>query len=197
MSFVILFYNALCKRQTKSPTTFFSSETRSKNIGNICLANALSCVRHIYYNTMFHVHHLNCDGSFTANCIDSVLTKVLYHPLNQQHIDACHSGFGTQLRFYCNATRCSFTYISCHFQHNIIHIAWLKSRLRAYFREPIGNKLKAFHIFAHICYKWIVRILLLKYLVPSHQTRYRCTQLVCCFFRQTNPQAVLFCLFAP
>ena len=129
MSFVILLYNALRKRQTKSPTTFFSGETRSKNIGNICLANTLSRVRNIYNNAVFHVHHLDSDGSFITNCIDSVFTKILYHPLNQQHIDAYHSGFGTQLRFYCNATRCSFTNISRHFQHNIVHIAWLKSRL--------------------------------------------------------------------
>jgi len=78
---MILFHNATCQRQSKSPATLFRRETRGKNIFNVFLTNTFTVVGHLNHNTIGSFQERQVNASGALHGVNSIFTKILNNPL--------------------------------------------------------------------------------------------------------------------
>ena len=89
---MIAFNDTLGQRQAQSPTTFLGSKTWREYTVKVPLLDALTRICHINIYPFIGGHNLNINATLTIHRIDSILAKILYHPLKKRAAHTYHNG---------------------------------------------------------------------------------------------------------
>ena len=123
--------------------------------------------------------------------IDGILTEILHDPLEERgvhlHTDVVIGNAEQHLHLTAGA--------AVHILHDVlqhlVHGSLDGLGQRANLRETVGNELQTAHVLVHLGQQFIVGILLLEHLHPSHETRHGRSQLVSGLLGESYPHLVL------